>query len=191
MLHMLHTRSPGRGAGLLTTINEAFDRVAMHAVRRDAARGAGRGRRFAAPRRRHAVAVLERGLRSAHGRGGARLRSGRLHPRRLRRLFLEDVRRYREERLAGTGLTPLFPLWKTKSTSDLAREMIDGGLRACLTCVDPREARSGHSPAAPFDARCSRICRTASTRAARTASSTRSSGTVRCSHPMAVEVARA
>ena len=54
-------------------------------------------------------------------------------------LFLEDVRRYREERLAGTGLTPLFPLWKTKPTADLAREMIDGGLRARLTCVDPRE----------------------------------------------------
>ena len=44
-------------------------------------------------------------------------------------LFLEDVRRYREDRLAGTGLEPLFPIWKTKSTQDLAREMIDGGLR--------------------------------------------------------------
>ena len=53
-------------------------------------------------------------------------------------LFLEDVRRYREERLASTGLTPIFPLWKTKSTRELATEMIDGGLRACLTCVDPR-----------------------------------------------------
>jgi diphthamide synthase (EF-2-diphthine--ammonia ligase) len=54
-------------------------------------------------------------------------------------LFLEDVRRYREERLKGTGLTPLFPLWKTKSTAALAREMVDGGLRAYLTCVDPRK----------------------------------------------------
>src|SRR5688572_3837442 len=54
-------------------------------------------------------------------------------------LFLEDVRRYREERLAGTGLTPLFPMWKTKPTAELAREMIDGGLRAYLTCVDPRK----------------------------------------------------
>ena len=54
-------------------------------------------------------------------------------------LFLADVRRYREERLAGTGLAPLFPLWKTKPTADLAREMIDGGLRAHLTCVDPRK----------------------------------------------------
>ena len=53
-------------------------------------------------------------------------------------LFLEDVRRYREDRLANTGLTPLFPLWKTASTAELAREMIDGGLEARLTCVDPR-----------------------------------------------------
>jgi diphthamide synthase (EF-2-diphthine--ammonia ligase) len=53
-------------------------------------------------------------------------------------LFLEDVRKYREDRLAGTGLTPLFPLWKTRPTIDLASEMIDGGLRARLTCVDPR-----------------------------------------------------
>lgn len=54
-------------------------------------------------------------------------------------LFLEDVRRYREERLAGTGLDPLFPIWKTKSTAALADEMIAAGLRATLTCVNPRQ----------------------------------------------------
>ena len=53
-------------------------------------------------------------------------------------LFLEDVRRYREDRLAGTGLTPLFPLWKTMPTRQLADQMIESGLGACLTCVDPR-----------------------------------------------------
>ena len=52
-------------------------------------------------------------------------------------LFLEDVRRYREDRLSGTGLEPLFPIWQTKSTQDLAREMIDAGLKARLTCIDP------------------------------------------------------
>jgi diphthamide synthase (EF-2-diphthine--ammonia ligase) len=52
-------------------------------------------------------------------------------------LFLEDVRRYREERMAGTGLEPLFPLWGLP-TDALARRMIAGGLRARLTCVDPR-----------------------------------------------------
>jgi diphthamide synthase (EF-2-diphthine--ammonia ligase) len=53
-------------------------------------------------------------------------------------LFLEDVRRYREERMAGTGLTPLFPLWG-EPTGPLARRMIAAGLRARLTCVDPRQ----------------------------------------------------
>ena len=48
-------------------------------------------------------------------------------------LFLEDVRRYREERLAGTGLEPIFPLWD-RPTPALAREMIGGGLEAILTC---------------------------------------------------------
>jgi len=52
-------------------------------------------------------------------------------------LYLQDVRRYREERLAGTGLTPLFPLWEIP-TRQLARDMIAGGLRARLACVDTR-----------------------------------------------------
>jgi diphthamide synthase (EF-2-diphthine--ammonia ligase) len=52
-------------------------------------------------------------------------------------LFLEDVRRYREERLAGTGLTPLFPLFGA-DTRALARDMIGNGVRAIVTCVDPR-----------------------------------------------------
>ena len=52
-------------------------------------------------------------------------------------LFLEDVRRYREDRLRGTGLEPLFPLWG-RPTDALAREMVKNGLQAVLTCVDPR-----------------------------------------------------
>jgi diphthamide synthase (EF-2-diphthine--ammonia ligase) len=52
-------------------------------------------------------------------------------------LFLEDIRAYRETQLTKTKLTPIFPLWK-RDTSELAREMIAGGLRARVTCVDPR-----------------------------------------------------
>ena len=51
-------------------------------------------------------------------------------------LFLEDIKRYREERLAGTGLTPLFPLFGA-DTKALAREMVVGGLRARITCLNP------------------------------------------------------
>ena len=53
-------------------------------------------------------------------------------------LFLEDIRRYREGKLAGSGITPLFPLWGI-DTGALAREMIAGGLVAHVTCVDPRK----------------------------------------------------
>ncbi|HSM79493.1 MAG TPA: hypothetical protein VLT57_17765, partial [Bryobacteraceae bacterium] len=52
-------------------------------------------------------------------------------------LFLEDIRTYRERQLAPTGLEPIFPLWQIP-TEALARQMIAGGLRARLTCVDPR-----------------------------------------------------
>jgi diphthamide synthase (EF-2-diphthine--ammonia ligase) len=52
-------------------------------------------------------------------------------------LFLEDIRRYREEKLAPTGLRPAFPLWGLP-TGPLARDMVASGLRARLTCVDPR-----------------------------------------------------
>jgi uncharacterized protein (TIGR00290 family) len=52
-------------------------------------------------------------------------------------LFLEDIRAYREERLAGTGITPLFPLWQ-RDTHELAAEMLGAGVRARVTCVDPR-----------------------------------------------------
>jgi diphthamide synthase (EF-2-diphthine--ammonia ligase) len=52
-------------------------------------------------------------------------------------LFLEDVRRYREERLAGSGLQPLFPVWGLP-TARLAEDMIESGLQARLSCIDTR-----------------------------------------------------
>jgi diphthamide synthase (EF-2-diphthine--ammonia ligase) len=55
-------------------------------------------------------------------------------------LFLEDVRRYREERLAGTGIEPVFPVWTTpQSTAALAREMLASGLAATLVAVDTNQ----------------------------------------------------
>ena len=53
-------------------------------------------------------------------------------------LFLEDIRRYREERLGGTGVAPIFPIW-ARPTKELAEEMTASGLRARVTCVDPRQ----------------------------------------------------
>jgi diphthamide synthase (EF-2-diphthine--ammonia ligase) len=53
-------------------------------------------------------------------------------------LFLEDIRRYREEKLGAVGVTPVFPIWGLP-TAALAREMVAAGLRAYLTCVDPKK----------------------------------------------------
>jgi uncharacterized protein (TIGR00290 family) len=53
-------------------------------------------------------------------------------------LFLEDVRKYREDKLAGSGLTPVFPLWG-KPTRELVREMLAAGVKARIVCVDPKQ----------------------------------------------------
>jgi uncharacterized protein (TIGR00290 family) len=142
MLHLLRQQHPGAVAGLLTTLNGAFDRVAMHAVRRTLLEA----QAAAAELPLFAVNLpwpcsnseYERLMTDAVGRF---VREGFTHVA-FGDLFLEDVRRYREERLEGTGLEPLFPLWRIKPTNELAREMIDGGLAAYLTCVDPRKLDS-------------------------------------------------
>src|SRR5690606_11747892 len=64
-------------------------------------------------------------------------------------LFLEEIRAYRERQMEGTGLQPLFPLWG-EPTAPLARTMVDAGLRAVLTCVDPQRL-SGDFVGRPFD----------------------------------------
>jgi uncharacterized protein (TIGR00290 family) len=138
-LHVLQQQHPGAVAGLLTTLNEAFDRVAMHAVRRTLLHA----QADAAGLPLYPVnlpwpcsnADYEQRMATAV----TKLLQDRFTHVAFGDLFLEDVRRYREQRLAGTGLTPLFPLWKTKATSELAREMIEGGLQAVLTCVDPKK----------------------------------------------------
>jgi uncharacterized protein (TIGR00290 family) len=57
-------------------------------------------------------------------------------------LFLEDVRRYRERMLEGSGLRPLFPLWQ-RPTAELALELLASGVRAVVTCVDLAQAPDG------------------------------------------------
>lgn len=139
MLHVLRQQHPEAVAGLLTTLNQAFDRVAMHAVRRKLLEA----QASAAGLPLHAVDLpwpcsnAEYEERMGHA-VRALVNDGFTHVA-FGDLFLADVRQYREDRLAGTGLTPLFPLWKTKSTAALAAEMLAGGLRAYLTCVDPRK----------------------------------------------------
>ena len=135
-LHVLRREAQVDVTGLLTTLSGARCRVAMHDVREDLLRD----QADAVGLPLHAVrlpdpcpnqeyeAAMRAALEAARGDGIAAVAFGDL--------FLEDIRRYRETQMAGTGLSPLFPLWG-RPTPALAREMLAGGLRAHLTCVDP------------------------------------------------------
>ncbi|HEX7780667.1 MAG TPA: hypothetical protein VF424_15565 [Vicinamibacterales bacterium] len=135
-LHVLRERGIHVGA-LLTTFNAAADRVAMHAVRRslvEAQAAAADLPLWYVPIPSPCPnEVYEARMREAMARARA---EGFTHVA-FGDLFLEDVRQYREERMRGTGLEPLFPLWK-QPTTVLAAEMLAAGLGAVVTCVDPR-----------------------------------------------------
>ncbi|MCI0330699.1 MAG: adenine nucleotide alpha hydrolase [candidate division Zixibacteria bacterium] len=125
---------------LLTTFNEAADRVAMHAVRRALVEAQARAAGLPlwqvplpwpcsnATYEERMIEVIVR----AREEGITHVAFGDL--------FLQDIRDYRIRQLAGTGVEPLFPLWCSPAdTPDLARRMLHGGLRAVLTCVDPKQ----------------------------------------------------
>ena len=124
-------------AGLLTTINQAFDRVAMHAVRRSLLDA--QARSIGIPlwpvplpwpcSNQDYERIMGDVCRQAKTQGIESMAFGDL--------YLPDVRAYRERQLQGSGLTPLFPLWGLP-TDALAREMLAGGLQARITCVDPK-----------------------------------------------------
>jgi uncharacterized protein (TIGR00290 family) len=138
LVHTIRTTMPDyEVSALLTTINADANRVAMHAVRTEVLQAQARALELPlwsvpipspCPNE-----IYERAMAAAVARAVA---EGFTHVA-FGDLFLEDVRRYREERLAGSGLTPLFPLFGADTTS-LAETMIAGGLRARITCVNPK-----------------------------------------------------
>lgn len=132
---MLRQSAEYQVVGLLTTFNEAADRVAMHAVRRELvelqAAAAGLPL-WAVPlpwpcsnEQYESIMAQIRVKAVAEGIQGVAFGD----------LFLEDVRAYREKQMRDTGLQPIFPLWGLP-TPELAREMLASGVRAKLTCVD-------------------------------------------------------
>ena len=123
---------------LLTTINRTHNRVAMHAVRESLldAQAVAAGLPLIkvaipspCPNELYERAMSEV-MAEARAAGVTHMIFGDL--------FLEDIRKYREENLAKCGMAPVFPLW-ARETRILAQEMLAGGLRAILTCVDPRK----------------------------------------------------
>jgi diphthamide synthase (EF-2-diphthine--ammonia ligase) len=142
MLSQLRADRAFEIAGMVTTFTEKFDRVAMHAVRSDLVRL--QAAAVGVPlwpvyiptpctddRYRAEFADL---VAQALARGITHIAFGDL--------YLSDVRAYREELLAGSGLTPLFPLFGS-DTRKLAAEIADADLQAVITCVDPRQLDPG------------------------------------------------
>ena len=149
-LHLLRCQSQYEVVGLLTTLNAAFDRVAMHSTRRalvEAQADAAGLPLITVPlpwpcSNEQYESAMREACDTAVAHGIEAMAFGDL--------FLEDIRRYRIEKLAGTGLEPVFPLWGL-DTRQLAEEMIAGGLRARIVCVDPRKLPAAFAGRA-FDA---------------------------------------
>jgi uncharacterized protein (TIGR00290 family) len=137
-LHVLREQGEVEVVGLLTTVNQTFDRVAMHAVRREllAAQAAAVGLALRTVEIPYPCSNEQ--YETATAAAMARARGDGIAAVAFGDLFLEDVRRYREDRLRGSGIAPLFPIWGIP-TDALARRMVDAGLRARLTCVDPKQ----------------------------------------------------
>jgi len=139
-LHQLRRQDDVEVVGLLTTFNESANRVAMHAVRRGLVEAQAAAARLPLwpvllPHPCSNVEYEERmaaAVARAVGEGVTHVAFGDL--------FLAEIRAYRERQLRGSGLEPLFPLWDAgRDTAELARTMIAAGLRAVLTCVDPKQ----------------------------------------------------
>jgi uncharacterized protein (TIGR00290 family) len=138
-------------AGLLTTLNDGADRVAMHAVCHALldAQAAAAGlpvRKVQLPwpcSNDTYERLMTEALEAARAEGISGMAFGDL--------FLEDVRCYRIEKMAGTGIEPIFPLWG-RPTAALARDMVAAGLRAHITCIDPQKLPRGFAGRV-FDAR--------------------------------------
>jgi uncharacterized protein (TIGR00290 family) len=123
--------------GVVTTVNERYDRVAMHGVRSELL-----DRQIAALNL-PAIKVFipspcsNEIYEARMAEACAAIKASGVHHIVFGDLFLEDIRAYRERNLAALGMTPIFPLWG-RDTRRLATEMIDSGLEAYLVCLDPK-----------------------------------------------------
>lgn len=137
-LHVLRQSGEWHIVGLVTTVNTAFGRVSMHGVREELLER--QAIETALPLWKVPIPYPcpNEAYESAMRELIARAKEAGVTHFAFGDLFLQDVRDYRERQLAGTGITPVFPLWGIDTTT-LAQDMIASGLRAIVTCVDPRQ----------------------------------------------------
>jgi uncharacterized protein (TIGR00290 family) len=140
-LHRLRLEPGYEVVGLVTTVNEAAQRVAMHAVREALLEAQAEAAGLPLWRVPIPSPCSNEQYEAAMGEAIDRARREGIEALAFGDLYLEDIRAYRESRMAGTGIEPVFPLWK-QPTHALAEQMVAAGLRAVLTCVDPKKLPS-------------------------------------------------
>ncbi len=151
-LQVLRQQPDVEVVGLLTTFNEVADRVAMHAVRRSLVEAQAAAAKLPLWRVPLPFPCSNADYKSRIGAVITRAREEGVTHLAFGDLFLQDVREYRVRMLSDTGVEPLFPLWcSAAQTPALARTMLQNGLRAVLTCVDPRQLQQRFAGRA-FDA---------------------------------------
>ena len=136
-LHRLQQDPEIDVVGLFCTVNQKFDRVAMHGVRREFLE-------LQAERVDLPLDIIDIPYPCSNDEYETQMSifidraiANKIECCAFGDLYLEDVRQYRENNLKGTGITPLFPLWGMP-TEELSREMVKSGLRAIITCIDPK-----------------------------------------------------
>lgn len=136
-LHVLRKAGEVEVVGLLTTLNQAFDRVAMHGVREALLEAQAEAAGLPLWKVPLPWPCSNEAYEAAMAGACARAVGAGIEGVAFGDLFLEDVRDYRIQKLLGTGLRPLFPIWNP-DTATLARNMVAAGLKATLVCVDPK-----------------------------------------------------
>ena len=136
-LHVLRQAGEVEVVGLLTTLNQAYDRVAMHGVREALLEAQAEAAGLPLWKVPLPWPCSNEAYEAAMAGACARAVGEGIEGMAFGDLFLEDVREYRIQKLLGTGLRPLFPIWNPDTTT-LARDMVASGLKATLVCVDPK-----------------------------------------------------
>jgi uncharacterized protein (TIGR00290 family) len=137
-LHVLRRQNDGEVVGLITTVNQAFDRVAMHSTRAEILEAQADAAGLPLKKILLPWPCSNEQYESCMRACVEELISARVQAVAFGDLFLEDIRAYREKQLAGTVLEPIFPLWHMP-TRGLASQMIEAGLRAKIVCVDQKK----------------------------------------------------
>ncbi len=124
--------------GLFCTVNKEFDRVAMHGVRAELLKKQAKSVGLPLEIIEIPYPCSNAEYEKIMGQFVERAKSDNIDYFAFGDLFLEDVRNYREEKLKGSGIKPIFPIWGMP-TDKLSREMISSGLRTVITCVNPKQ----------------------------------------------------